>query len=57
MKFEIYQKYYAKYFEEHIALHIIVRLGTDKDDVVSPNVTSKKLSKKDARLQIQQIKI
>lgn len=57
MKFEIYQKYYAKYFEEHIALHIIVRLGTDKDDVVSPNVTSKKLSKKDARLQIQQIKV
>lgn len=32
MKFEIYQKYYAKYFEEHIALRIIVRLGTDKDE-------------------------
>lgn len=32
MTIDIYQKYYAKYFEEHIALHIIVRLGTDTDD-------------------------
>ena len=28
----IYPKYDAKYFEEHIALHIILRMGTDKDN-------------------------
>lgn len=50
MKFEIYQKYYAKYFEEHIALRIIVRLGTDKDECyLTKGNQQKKLSKKDFR--------
>lgn len=61
MKFEIYQKYCAKYFEEHIALRIIVRLGTDKDECCRTKGSQSKDFKgrfgKCACLQIQWIKI